>query len=53
MYTGKLGIDIKKEANEFYRRFYDMEYEDASPNRSFHRPSSQGWPRKIMGCTYA
>jgi len=53
MYPGKLGIDIKKEANEFYRRFYDMEYEDASPNRSFHRPSSQGWPRKIMGCTYA
>lgn len=53
MYPGKLGIDIKKEANEFYRLFYGMEYEDASPNRSFHRPSSHGWPRKIMGCTYA
>ncbi len=53
MYPGKLGIDIKKEATEFYKRFYDMEYEDASPNRSFHRPSSHGWPRKITGCTHA
>lgn len=53
MYPGKLGVDIKKEANEFYRRFYGMDFGDASPNRSFHRPSSSGWPRKIMGCTHA
>jgi hypothetical protein len=52
MHPGKLGVDIKREADEFYRRFYGMSFEDASPNRSFHRPSSSGWPRHIMGCTH-
>lgn len=45
MYPGKLGVDIKKEANEFYKHFYGMEFKDATPNRSMHRPSSRNWPR--------
>mgnify|MGYP002408978606 FL=1 len=53
LHPGKLGVDIKKEADEFYRRFYGMSFEDASPNRSFHRPSSSGWPGHIMECTHA
>ena len=53
IHPGKLGIDIKKEADEFYRRFYGMSFEDASPNRSFHRPSSSGWPGHMMECTHA
>lgn len=53
MYPGKPGIDIKEEADEFYRRFYGMSFEDAHPNRSFHRPSSSSWPGNIMRCTHA
>ena len=53
IHPGKLGIDIKKEADEFYRRFYGMSFEDACPNRSFHRPSSSGWPGHMMECTHA
>ncbi|WP_094228684.1 radical SAM protein [Methanolobus psychrotolerans] len=48
MYPGKLGIDLKDEADEFYRRFYGISYEDARPNRSFHRPTSGKWPLQMM-----
>lgn len=50
---GRLGIDIMKEADEFYRRFYGISFKDARPNRSFHRPSSSGWPENMMRCTHA
>ncbi|HII92414.1 MAG TPA: radical SAM protein [Methanosarcina sp.] len=46
-------IDMKKEANEFYLRFYGMLFEEAKPNRSFHRPSSGIWPRHVMRDTHA
>jgi len=53
IHPGRLGVEIEKEADEFYRRFYGISFEDASPNRSFHRPSSSGWPRHITECTHA
>jgi hypothetical protein len=53
IHPGKLGTDIKKEADEFYRCFYGISFKDARPNRSFHRPSSSGWPVNLMRCTHA
>lgn len=53
MHPGKLGIELKNEADEFYRRFYGISYEDARPNRSFHRPTSGRWPLQTMRCNYA
>lgn len=50
LHPGKLEIDIKKEADEFYLRFYGMRFKEATPNRSFHRPSSGIWPRHAMRC---
>jgi len=40
LYPGKLKIDLEKEADNFYSRFYGMRFKEARPNRSFHRPSS-------------
>lgn len=37
-------IDLVREAEEFYERFYGISYRDATPNRSFHRPTSGRWP---------
>ncbi|HPT38150.1 MAG TPA: radical SAM protein [Methanothrix sp.] len=53
IHPGKIEFDIEKDADEFYRRFYGMSFDDASPNRSFHRPSSSGWPVQTMRCTHA
>ena len=39
-----LGIDLQKEAEEFYLQFYGIHFEEVKPNRSFHRPSSGRWP---------
>jgi len=46
-------IDLKKEADEFYLQFYGMPFEEATPNRSFHRPSSGVWPQHVKRCTHA
>ena len=43
-------IDLRKEADEFYLQFYGIHFEEAKPNRSFHRPSSGIWP---VGRTHA
>ena len=51
--SGKSGIDLKKEADDFYLQFYGLPFEAAKPNRSFHRPSSGTWPRDMMRCTHA
>lgn len=51
LYPGNSGIDLKKEADEFYQQFYGMPFEEATPNRSFHRPSSGIWPK--LRCTHA
>lgn len=48
LHPGNSGIDLKKEADEFYLQFYGMPFEEATPNRSFHRPSSGIWPRHVM-----
>lgn len=53
LYPGNSGIDLKKEADEFYLQFYSMPFEEAAPNRSFHRPSSGIRPRNIMRGTHA
>ena len=53
LYPGNSGIDLKKEADEFYMQFYGMPFEEATPNRSFHRPSSGTWPRHVLRCTHA
>ena len=53
LHSGKSGIDLKKEADEFYHQFYGMSFEEAKPNRSFHRPSSGIWPQHVMRCTHA
>lgn len=53
LHPGNSGIDLKKEADEFYLQFYGMPFEEATPNRSFHRPSSGIWPRYVVGCTHA
>ncbi len=44
LHPGKLGVDLKKEADDFYLQFYGMRFKEARPNRSFHRPSSGIWP---------
>ncbi|MBN1134468.1 MAG: radical SAM protein [Methanosarcinaceae archaeon] len=36
-------IDIWREADKFYERFYGISFREASPNRSFHRPTSGKW----------
>lgn len=51
LYPGNSGIDLKKEADEFYQQFYGMPFKEATPNRSFHSPSSGIWPR--LRCTHA
>ncbi|WP_048173466.1 radical SAM protein [Methanosarcina siciliae] len=48
LHPGKLEIDLKKEADEFYMKFYGMRFKEATPNRSFHRPSSGIWPRHTI-----
>lgn len=53
LHPEKAGIDLKKEANEFYLRFYGMPFEEAKPNRSFHRPSAGAWPLNIRGSEHA
>ena len=53
LHSGNSGIDLKKEADELYLQFYGMPFEEATPNRSFHRPSSGIWPRYVMRCTHA
>ena len=53
LHSGNSGIDLKKEADELYLQFYGMPFEEATPNRSFHRPSSGIWPRCVMRCTHA
>jgi ABC-type Fe3+-hydroxamate transport system substrate-binding protein len=53
LHSGKSGIDLKKEADDFYLKFYGLSFEAAKPNRSFHRPSSGPLPQHIMGCTHA
>ena len=50
---GSSAIDLKKEADEFYLRFYGIPFEEAKPNRSFHRPSSGIWSRHVMRYTHA
>jgi len=45
-------IDMNKEADEFYLRFYGIPFEEAKPNRSFHRPSSGIWPMHVMRDTH-
>ncbi|AKB16967.1 MULTISPECIES: radical SAM protein [unclassified Methanosarcina] len=50
---GNSGIDLRKEADEFYLQFYGMPFEEATPNRSFHRPTSGIWPRHFLRCTHA
>ncbi len=47
LHPGKLGIDLLNEADEFYLQFYGMRFKEARPNRSFHRPSSGIWPRRV------
>lgn len=44
LHPGKLGVDLAKEADDFYLQFYGMRFKEAKPNRSFHRPSSGIWP---------
>jgi len=44
LHPGKLGVDLRKEADDFYLQFYGMRFKEARPNRSFHRPSSGIWP---------
>ncbi|AKB34464.1 hypothetical protein MSSIH_3774 [Methanosarcina siciliae HI350] len=51
LYPGNSGIDLEKEADEFYRQFYGMPYGKATPNRSFHRPTSGTW--HVLRCTHA
>lgn len=53
LHPGNSGIDLKMEADEFYMQFYGMPFEEATPNRSFHRPSSGTWPRHVLRCTHA
>jgi ABC-type Fe3+-hydroxamate transport system substrate-binding protein len=54
LHPGNSGIDLKKEAEEFYQQFYGITFEEATPNRSFHRPSSGGiWPRHVTRFTHA
>ncbi len=53
LHPGNSGIDLKKEADEFYMQFYGMPFKEATPNRSFHRPSSGLWPRNVLRCTHA
>ncbi len=54
LHPGNSGIDLKKEAEEFYQQFYGIPFEEATPNRSFHRPSSGGiWPRHVTRFTHA
>lgn len=52
LHPGNSGIDLNKEADEFYLQFYGMPFEEATPNRSFHRPSSGLWPRHVMRYTH-
>jgi pyruvate-formate lyase-activating enzyme len=47
------GIDLEKEADEFYQQFYGMPFGEATPNRSFHRPTSGIWPRHVLRCIHA
>jgi len=44
LHPGKLDVDLRKEADDFYLQFYGMRFKEARPNRSFHRPSSGIWP---------
>ncbi|AKB81585.1 hypothetical protein MSBR3_1007 [Methanosarcina barkeri 3] len=44
LHPGKLGVDLRKEADDFYLEFYGMRFKEARSNRSFHRPSSGIWP---------
>lgn len=53
LHPGNSGIDLEKEADEFYRQFYGMPYGKATPNRSFHRPTSGTWPGHVLRCTHA
>lgn len=53
LHPGNSGIDLKKEADEFYLKFYGMPFEEATPNRSFHRPTSGIWPEHGLRCTHA
>ena len=48
LHPGKLRIDLKKEVDEFYLRFYGMRFKESKPNRSLHRPSSGIWPRHTI-----
>ena len=52
LHPGNSGVDLNKEVDEFYLQFYGMPFEEATPNRSFHRPSSGLWPRHVMRCTH-
>ena len=40
LHPDEIRIDLKKEADEFYQKFYHMPYSAAKPNRSFFRPSA-------------
>ncbi|KKH49343.1 radical SAM protein [Methanosarcina sp. 1.H.A.2.2] len=53
LHPGNSGIDLQKEADEFYMQFYGLPFEEATPNRSFHSPSSGTWPRQVLRCTHA
>jgi pyruvate-formate lyase-activating enzyme len=53
LHSERSTIDLRKEADEFYSQFYGLPFEEAKPNRSFHRPSSGIWPRQVMRCTHA
>jgi hypothetical protein len=44
LHPEKLGIDLIKEADDFFLQFYGMRFKEARPNRSFHGPSSGIWP---------
>jgi len=42
-------FDIMAEAKEFYHRFYDMEFDPDSINRSFGKPHIQWqWQQKSL-----
>ena len=53
LYPGDSGIDLKREADEFYLQFYGMPFGEAKSNRSFHRPTSGIWPLHVTRCTHA
>ncbi len=44
LHPDEIRIDLEKEADEFYQKFYHMPYSKAKPNRSFFRPSAGNEP---------